>query len=31
VNGLARGDSANDLFGIVLDANVHIQESKATT
>jgi hypothetical protein len=23
--------SANDLFGIVLDANVHIQESKATT
>ena len=31
VNGLASGDSANDLFGIVLDANVHIQESKAAT
>jgi formate dehydrogenase major subunit len=31
VNGLATGDSANDLFGIVLDPNVHIQESKAAT
>ena len=31
VNGLASGDSANDLFGIVLDPNVHIQESKAAT
>jgi hypothetical protein len=28
VNGLASGDSANDLFGIVLDANVHIQERR---
>jgi formate dehydrogenase major subunit len=31
VNGLATGDSANDLFAIVLDPNVHIQESKAAT
>jgi formate dehydrogenase major subunit len=29
--GLARGDSANDLFAIVLDPNVHIQEVKAAT
>ncbi|MDT4988640.1 MAG: formate dehydrogenase major subunit [Micromonosporaceae bacterium] len=29
--GLARGDSANDLFGIVLDPNVLIQESKVGT
>jgi formate dehydrogenase major subunit len=29
--GLARGDSANDLFPIVLDPNVHIQEVKAAT
>jgi formate dehydrogenase major subunit len=27
--GLAKGDSANDLVSIVLDPNVHIQESKA--
>jgi formate dehydrogenase major subunit len=30
-NGLSRGDSANDLLGIVLDPNVHIQEAKAAT
>jgi formate dehydrogenase major subunit len=29
--GIAKGDSANDLLGIVMDPNVHIQESKATT
>jgi formate dehydrogenase major subunit len=29
--GLVRGDVTNDLFGIVLDTNVHIQESKATS
>lgn len=29
--GLARGDSANDLLEVVLDPNVHIQESKAAT
>jgi formate dehydrogenase major subunit len=29
--GLARGDSANDLFPLVLDPNVHIQEVKAAT
>jgi formate dehydrogenase major subunit len=29
--GLTRGDSANDLFGIVLDPNVLIQESKVGT
>jgi formate dehydrogenase major subunit len=29
--GLARGASANDLFPIVLDPNVHIQEVKAAT
>jgi formate dehydrogenase major subunit len=28
-NGLSRGDAGNDLLAIVLDANVHIQESKA--
>ena len=27
--GIATGDSANDLFSIVLDPNVHIQEVKA--
>ena len=27
--GLTTGDSANDLFGITLDPNVHIQETKA--
>ena len=30
-NGLAPGDAANDLFPIVLDPNVHIQEVKAAT
>jgi len=30
-NGLVRGDSANDLFGIALDPNVLIQESKVGT
>jgi formate dehydrogenase major subunit len=29
--GLTRGDSTNDLFGITLDPNVLIQESKAST
>jgi formate dehydrogenase major subunit len=29
--GLVTGDSANDLFGIALDPNVLIQESKVTT
>jgi formate dehydrogenase major subunit len=29
--GLVTGDAANDLFGIVLDPNVLIQESKVTT
>ena len=29
--GLSRGDSANDLLSIVLDPNVHIQESKVAT
>ncbi|MGH2876638.1 MAG: molybdopterin dinucleotide binding domain-containing protein, partial [Solirubrobacteraceae bacterium] len=29
--GLAKGDSANDLFGLALDPNVHIQEVKAAT
>jgi formate dehydrogenase major subunit len=29
--GLVTGDSANDLLGITLDPNVHIQESKAAT
>jgi formate dehydrogenase major subunit len=30
-NGLSTGDSANDLFHLSLDPNVHIQESKAIT
>ncbi|MBV8527459.1 MAG: molybdopterin-dependent oxidoreductase [Candidatus Dormibacteraeota bacterium] len=30
-NGLSTGDSANDLFHLALDPNVHIQESKAAT
>lgn len=30
-SGLSRGDAANDLLGVVLDPNVHIQESKAAT
>jgi formate dehydrogenase major subunit len=29
--GLATGDVANDLFGLALDPNVHIQEVKAAT
>jgi formate dehydrogenase major subunit len=29
--GLTTGDSANDLFSIALDPNVHIQEVKAAT
>jgi formate dehydrogenase major subunit len=29
--GLVTGDAANDLFPIVLDPNVHIQEVKAAT
>jgi formate dehydrogenase major subunit len=29
--GLTTGDSANDLLSIVLDPNVHIQESKVAT
>jgi formate dehydrogenase major subunit len=29
--GLVAGDAANDLFPMVLDPNVHIQESKAAT
>jgi formate dehydrogenase major subunit len=29
--GIVTGDSANDLFGVVLDPNVLIQESKVTT
>jgi formate dehydrogenase major subunit len=29
--GLSTGDSANDLFPIALDPNVHIQEAKAAT
>jgi formate dehydrogenase major subunit len=29
--GLVTGDSANDLFGITLDPNVHIQETKVGT
>ena len=29
--GIATGDSANDLFPLVLDPNVHIQEVKAAT
>ncbi len=30
-NALVQGDSANDLFGVTLDANVHIQESKVAS
>jgi formate dehydrogenase major subunit len=30
-NGISTGDAANDLLGIVLDPNTHIQESKAST
>jgi formate dehydrogenase major subunit len=30
-SGISTGDSANDLLGIVLDANTHIQESKVST
>jgi formate dehydrogenase major subunit len=30
-NGLVTGDSANDLFHLALDPNVHIQEVKAAT
>jgi formate dehydrogenase major subunit len=30
-NGITTGDSANDLLDIVLEPNVHIQESKAST
>jgi formate dehydrogenase major subunit len=30
-SGLVRGDSANDLFALALDPNVHIQEVKAAT
>jgi formate dehydrogenase major subunit len=29
--GISTGDSANDLLGIAMDPNVHIQESKAST
>ena len=29
--GITAGDSANDLLGVTLDANVHIQESKVGT
>jgi formate dehydrogenase major subunit len=29
--GIATGDSGNDLTGVVMDPNVHIQESKAAT
>ena len=29
--GVAKGDAANDLLPLVLDPNVHIQESKAAT
>jgi len=29
--GLSTGDAANDLFGLALDPNVHIQEVKAAT
>jgi formate dehydrogenase major subunit len=28
---LVAGDSANDLFGVTLDPNVHIQESKVAS
>jgi formate dehydrogenase major subunit len=29
--GLSKGDAANDLYGLVLDPNVHIQDDKAAT
>jgi formate dehydrogenase major subunit len=29
--GLSTGDSANDLFGVVMDPNVHIQETKVAS
>jgi formate dehydrogenase major subunit len=29
--GLSKGDAANDLYPLVLDPNVHIQEVKAAT
>jgi formate dehydrogenase major subunit len=29
--GISTGDAANDLLGIVMDANTHIQESKVST
>jgi formate dehydrogenase major subunit len=29
--GLVKGDVVNDLLGIAMDPNVHIQESKAAT
>jgi formate dehydrogenase major subunit len=29
--GLAKGDAANDVYGLVLDPNVHIQDDKAAT
>jgi formate dehydrogenase major subunit len=29
--GLTKGDVVNDLFGLALDRNVHIQEDKAAT
>ena len=31
LDGLSTGDSANDLLGVVMDPNVHIQESKVAT
>jgi formate dehydrogenase major subunit len=30
-SGISTGDSANDLLGVVLDPNTHIQESKVST
>jgi formate dehydrogenase major subunit len=30
-SALTSGDSANDLFGVTLDPNVHIQETKVAT
>jgi formate dehydrogenase major subunit len=30
-NGVVTGDAANELLSVVLDPNVHIQESKAAT
>jgi formate dehydrogenase major subunit len=29
--GISTGDAANDLLGIVMDPNTHIQESKVST